>query len=54
VLALGDQTTPLVSFEVEGGFTSIVIPVGGSNVNQWLTELGRRCPMAEIPEIGGP
>jgi hypothetical protein len=49
VLALGDQTTPLVSFEVEGGFTSIVIPVGGSNVNQWLNRVGSSLPDGRDP-----
>ena len=35
---------------IQGGFFFTVIPVGGSDVNQWLAELARRCPMAaEFP-----
>jgi hypothetical protein len=33
---------------IYGGFFFTVIPVGGSDVNQWLAELARRCPMAAV------
>jgi hypothetical protein len=39
---------------IQGGFTFIVIPVGGSDVNQWLAELGRRCRFASVyPSVEG-
>jgi hypothetical protein len=33
---------------IQGGFIFIVVPTNGSDVNQWLAELARRCPMAAV------
>jgi hypothetical protein len=33
---------------IQAGFMFTIIPIGGSDVNQWLAELARRCSMAAV------